>query len=1011
MKYRAWWLAAKALATIAWGAPIEHRLHSYPSPAPLDIVHLARDRYGLIWMAAKQGVFRFDGTRYLRVGGFPFASASWIGEDFHGRVWAGGNEGLARYENQAWSIVHRQPVTHFAVTSREVWYGTALSLEAIDTAGRVVKLPAERPDAALTVARDEVWFPCGEQRFCVGRDGQVRSKPIPLTHQNWQKVFPDAEGQTWFTHSREIANESGLRWVEPGYSNEPYRSPAGKVWTTRGHRTTIPAPLGWWRATGEDEPCTLFRDERSRWVPLLDGKLALIERTAWNTWGGRTSGGPLNPGAVLPRKGLSPLIASSRGLTYLRTDSLEFDMFTKGPAMEIDDGIESPEGLWVTSRERGILRIDGHGNIVETHHPCKSLDTYRSLAIGSSGALVAGGKDIDCFFSLSGGPQGRRVKFEQLPTQIYQATDIQKAPDGRLWVGYESGLAAQTGWGSWELVKTSLPVEFIRNFEFDGKDAIWVSHRRPGFFSRLERSGDGWRVRRFTSPEYGPPDTHYLHVDSRGWIWRGTLLGVYVAKRGSYDADQWLHLNEDNGLASTATSNGGWAEDGDGFVWLTGPKGVTKIKPEANWFDAPLGPPPVVARVRADGKEWTDPGKLRNHFARGTTLEIELSTIGAAPFRAKPLRYRLSTDAHWVNSGDGSVKLSPREAGNYVLEASYSGEGQAPVMRWVFTVGNPLPVWFPYAGIGLAGGVVFWAAWRRRWLRYWISKHSYSLNRNPESEGEAVPFQNYSGRTFLNRYQVVEPISRGGFSLTYSAFDLVEQQKVAVKVLHRAPGQESDMRRRFAQEVAALHSLRHPGIVRLLDSWIAPSGEPCLAMPFLDGPTLRKTLSDRGALPAPQVADLAEQLASALAAIHTRGVVHRDLKPENIMLVEGRAVIIDFGTSAVRGPEEDLERTTSVAGSLHYLAPERLAHQYSPASDTYSLGVVILEALTGKRPADFDASPTESEFPEMVRPWIDLETTTLLVQALRHQPSRRPSDILAWATEIAQRLRGSRLTS
>ena len=117
----------------------------------------------------------------------------------------------------------------------------------------------------------------------------------------------------------------------------------------------------------------------------------------------------------------------------------------------------------------------------------------------------------------------------------------------------------------------------------------------------------------------------------------------------------------------------------------------------------------------------------------------------------------------------------------------------------------------------------------------------------------------------------------------------------------------------------------HPGVVPLLDSWITRDGEPCLAMPFLDGPTLRQWLTQTGPADPNVAASIVRQLGAALSAIHARGIVHRDLKPENIILREPgtpsqQAVIIDFGTSAARGPELHLEETTTVSGSIHYLA-------------------------------------------------------------------------------------------
>jgi serine/threonine-protein kinase len=181
-------------------------------------------------------------------------------------------------------------------------------------------------------------------------------------------------------------------------------------------------------------------------------------------------------------------------------------------------------------------------------------------------------------------------------------------------------------------------------------------------------------------------------------------------------------------------------------------------------------------------------------------------------------------------------------------------------------------------------------------------------------------------------------------------------------------------------------------------------------MEYLEGPTLRKVLAADGPMLPVRAGRLAELLGSALGAIHSRGIVHRDLKPENIMVLdagsaEERPVIIDFGTSAARGPEHDLEFTTSLTGSLAYLAPERLNRQYSPASDVFSLGVILLEMLTGKRPADFPVAPGNPEFVKILGTEIGVRPAALLVLAFEHQPLKRPDDVAGWTSELARALR------
>ena len=182
-----------------------------------------------------------------------------------------------------------------------------------------------------------------------------------------------------------------------------------------------------------------------------------------------------------------------------------------------------------------------------------------------------------------------------------------------------------------------------------------------------------------------------------------------------------------------------------------------------------------------------------------------------------------------------------------------------------------------------------------------------------------------------------------------------------------------------------------------------------MAMPFLDGPTMRKLLA-HGPFDALRAAGLLEQLGVAVGAIHSAGIVHRDLKPENVIVlragsVDEQTVVIDFGSSAARGPESMMEETTTLTGSMHYLAPERLAGHYSPASDVYSLSVMALEMLTGKRPAEMDVSPAEAAFASALRDFCGDDAAASIASALRHQPAKRPAEVSRWTEHLAQSLR------
>jgi eukaryotic-like serine/threonine-protein kinase len=167
--------------------------------------------------------------------------------------------------------------------------------------------------------------------------------------------------------------------------------------------------------------------------------------------------------------------------------------------------------------------------------------------------------------------------------------------------------------------------------------------------------------------------------------------------------------------------------------------------------------------------------------------------------------------------------------------------------------------------------------------------------------------------------------------------------------------------------------------------------------------------------PARRVSVLVRQIAAALAEVHSRGVIHRDLKPENIMLVAGepeQAVLLDFGTAGLRGSPDETSTTTLLAGSFHYMAPERLMGQYSAASDIYSLGVIVLEMLTGRRLSAVGNLPGNAEFSQslvkLLGEYLDesmsSEVGAQLEAVYAAHPQDRPKDPVSWGRTVAAAL-------
>jgi serine/threonine protein kinase len=216
-----------------------------------------------------------------------------------------------------------------------------------------------------------------------------------------------------------------------------------------------------------------------------------------------------------------------------------------------------------------------------------------------------------------------------------------------------------------------------------------------------------------------------------------------------------------------------------------------------------------------------------------------------------------------------------------------------------------------------------------------------------QSRGEtlSVPPASFS-EVISDRYQLGEVLGRGGMGEVRAATDLALDRDVAVKFLRDDLAHERDLRRRFEREARAAARITDPHVVAIYDIG-EHGGVPYIVMERLSGSTLANEFSS-GALNQARACSLVLEVLAALDAAHRLGVIHRDIKPGNILLTpDGHAKVADFGIAKLA---EDSDQTTTgmLFGTAAYLAPERLAGRPATrASDLYSVGVVLFEALAG----------------------------------------------------------------
>ena len=208
--------------------------------------------------------------------------------------------------------------------------------------------------------------------------------------------------------------------------------------------------------------------------------------------------------------------------------------------------------------------------------------------------------------------------------------------------------------------------------------------------------------------------------------------------------------------------------------------------------------------------------------------------------------------------------------------------------------------------------------------------------------------------TVGDRYRLGERLGHGGMGEVFAAHDLRLQREVALKLLRADLAEQDGMRERVVAEARLAARLSHPHVVGVLDTG-EQDGRPFVVMERLSGRTLRDELAD-GRMPPERVRDVGLQVLRALAAAHELGIVHRDVKPANVLDAGvGTWKVADFGIARWVHADETLTGTGELLGSPSYLAPERIeGQQAEPASDLYAVGVLLYEALCGKKPFEGD---------------------------------------------------------
>ncbi len=284
-------------------------------------------------------------------------------------------------------------------------------------------------------------------------------------------------------------------------------------------------------------------------------------------------------------------------------------------------------------------------------------------------------------------------------------------------------------------------------------------------------------------------------------------------------------------------------------------------------------------------------------------------------------------------------------------------------------------------------------------LRRWLEDLAVTQPRQQTPPESLLEDPTISVRTIDNRYILHEEIGSGATGVVYKARDALLDTWVAVKLLKPEYTANRNTLERVRQEIVLSRDIAHPNILRVyhLASY---DGGTYITMQWIKGGTLADVIAERGALPAPEVLRLATKLSSALAAAHSHDILHRDIKPGNILVdEEGEPYLADFGLARLIGGR-GLTQHGVFVGTPHYCSPEQVAlNELDERSDIYTLGLVIFEMATGRRPFEGEtvaeilamqrsAPPPD---PMTLTPEIPGELAALTLRCLAKEPEDRIS--------------------
>lgn len=262
------------------------------------------------------------------------------------------------------------------------------------------------------------------------------------------------------------------------------------------------------------------------------------------------------------------------------------------------------------------------------------------------------------------------------------------------------------------------------------------------------------------------------------------------------------------------------------------------------------------------------------------------------------------------------------------------------------------------------------------------------------------------GITLADRYQLEARIGEGAFGTVYRALHVGLQHPIAVKILKASVATTPEALARFQHEGITACRVQHPNAVSIYDFGVTPSGAAYLVMELLSGRSLEAEMAREGKLSPQRCAQILQPIGAVLEVAHEEGIIHRDLKPANIFLHQARqgevVKVVDFGIAKLLDKQAASTLTQeNLVGTPNYMPPERILNQpYDGRSDVYSLGIMLYEMLSGKRPFESQDSVVATVMMHLEKeplplrqfaPDLSPALEAIVLQSLQKEPEARPS--------------------